>query len=58
MGYWKRLQIALKENRAPECLVRQLVESDLKKQGISEVEAGFAAGCKNIPRSCFESIAH
>ncbi|KAI8656120.1 hypothetical protein NCS55_01266500 [Fusarium keratoplasticum] len=44
MGYWKRLQIALQENRAPECLVRQLVESDLKKQGISEVEAGFAAG--------------
>ncbi|KAF4470599.1 cytochrome p450 [Fusarium albosuccineum] len=44
MGYWNRLQAAIKENRAPECLVRQLVESNLDKQGISEVEAGFAAG--------------
>lgn len=59
MGYWNRLQVALKTNSAPECLVRQLVESDLGKQGISEVEAGFAAGCKShhpvfyfIARNC------
>ncbi|CVK96639.1 related to O-methylsterigmatocystin oxidoreductase [Fusarium mangiferae] len=44
MRYWDRLQTHLKENRAPECLVKQLAESNLEKQGISEVEAGFAAG--------------
>ncbi|KAM0185131.1 hypothetical protein ACHAPI_012281 [Fusarium lateritium] len=44
MRYWNRLQTLLKENRAPECFVKQLAESNIEKQGISEVEAGFAAG--------------
>lgn len=47
MRYWNRLQVLLAENRAPECFVKQLVETTLEKQGISEVEAGFAAGCKS-----------
>lgn len=46
MRYWNRLQTLLKENRAPECFVKQLAESNIEKQGISEVEAGFAAGCE------------
>ncbi|KAI0123381.1 cytochrome P450 [Xylariales sp. AK1849] len=44
MGYWNGLQTSVKDGIAPECLVKELVESDLAKQGISEVEAGFAAG--------------
>ncbi|KAJ2901599.1 hypothetical protein MKZ38_001619 [Zalerion maritima] len=44
MGYWDRLQTALKEDRAPDCLVKQLVETNLDTQGISEVEASFVAG--------------
>lgn len=46
MGYWNRLQAALKEDRAPDCLVKHLAESNLEAQGLSEVEAGFAAGCE------------
>jgi len=39
MGYWNRFQLAFKNNKAPDCLVKQLIESGLDKQGISEVEA-------------------
>ncbi|KPM40123.1 hypothetical protein AK830_g6429 [Neonectria ditissima] len=44
MKYWDRLKVQMDEKRAPECFVKQFLETDFEKQGITEVQAGFVAG--------------
>ncbi|TEA09810.1 Cytochrome P450 monooxygenase patI [Colletotrichum sidae] len=44
MRYWNDLKAASKEKRAPECFVKQFLETDFEKLGIDDVQAGFVAG--------------
>lgn len=46
MKYWNRLKAEVDEKRAPECFVKQFLEMDFEKQGITEVQASFVAGCE------------
>ncbi|KAF9871484.1 hypothetical protein CkaCkLH20_11131 [Colletotrichum karsti] len=44
MHYWDDLKSAVLEKRAPECFVKHFLETDFEKLGITDVQAGFAAG--------------
>ncbi|KAF7553267.1 hypothetical protein G7Z17_g3760 [Cylindrodendrum hubeiense] len=44
MKHWNRLKAEMKEKKAPECFVKQFLETDFEKQGINEVQASFVAG--------------
>lgn len=44
MNYWTTLQKQIDEKKAPPCFVKQFVETDYKKQNISELQAAFVAG--------------
>ncbi|QKX53806.1 uncharacterized protein TRUGW13939_00886 [Talaromyces rugulosus] len=44
MKYWTRLKTQMDSNLAPECFVKQFIETDYKKSGISELQASFVAG--------------
>lgn len=46
MKYWTSLRTKIDTNQAPECFVKQFVETDYQKQGISELQAAFMAGSK------------
>ncbi|KAF2281340.1 cytochrome P450 76C3 [Westerdykella ornata] len=41
---WNSLQAQMKTGQAPECFVKQVIESGYEKQGISELQAAFLAG--------------
>lgn len=49
MKYWNTLKEKLEYGNAPECLVKQIMETGIEKQGVTEVEACWVAGCKFIP---------
>ncbi|KAH8732630.1 cytochrome P450 76C3 [Phaeosphaeriaceae sp. PMI808] len=44
MSFWTSLKTQLQTKQAPECFVKQFIESDYQKQGISELQAAFLAG--------------
>ncbi|KAF1830639.1 cytochrome P450 76C3 [Decorospora gaudefroyi] len=44
MSFWTTLKTQMETKQAPECFVKQLIESDYEKQGISELQAAFLAG--------------
>lgn len=49
---WLRLFRELKSQReaghAPECFVKQMMESSFEKEGISELQAAFVSGCEQL----------
>ncbi|OHE99043.1 hypothetical protein CORC01_05733 [Colletotrichum orchidophilum] len=44
MLYWNDLKTSVAEKKAPECFVKQFMESDFEKLGVTDVQAGFVAG--------------
>jgi cytochrome P450 len=44
MSFWTSLKTQMETKQAPECFVKQFIESDYEKQGISELQAAFLAG--------------
>lgn len=44
MKYWTGLQAQISQKTAPECFVKQFVETDYKSQDISELQCAFVAG--------------
>ncbi|KAH8807381.1 cytochrome P450 76C3 [Xylogone sp. PMI_703] len=44
MKYWTSLKIKMDTGQAPECFVKQCIETDYEKQGITELQAAFLAG--------------
>ncbi|KAE8404047.1 cytochrome P450 [Aspergillus pseudonomiae] len=44
MKYWTRLKTQMDLNQAPECFVKQFIETDYEKNDISELQASFVAG--------------
>ncbi|KAL1887615.1 hypothetical protein Sste5346_010116 [Sporothrix stenoceras] len=44
MKHWNRLKDQIREGKAPECFVKQFLETDFKKQDITEEQAAFVAG--------------
>lgn len=48
MKHWNRLKDQMWEGKAPECFVKQFLETDFKKQDITEEQAAFVAGCKFV----------
>jgi hypothetical protein len=48
LGLWKELQQDIADGNAPECFVKQVSETDLEKQGITEIQGAFIAGSKYL----------
>jgi len=46
MKFWNDLKAKMEKGKAPECFVKQLIESEYQKHDISELQAAFVAGCK------------
>ena len=46
MKYWNRLRKQMDQGEAPACFVKQFIETDFEKNGISELQASFVAGSK------------
>jgi cytochrome P450 len=44
MSFWSTLKTQMETKQAPECFVKQFIESDYENQGISELQAAFLAG--------------
>lgn len=44
MSLWSSLKTKMDTEQAPECFVKQLIESDYESQGITEIQAAFLAG--------------
>ncbi|GAB7349163.1 hypothetical protein MBLNU459_g8100t1 [Dothideomycetes sp. NU459] len=44
MKYWTSLKELVDQQKAPDCFVKQWMETDYQKQGISEIQAAFVAG--------------
>ncbi|KAF9883127.1 hypothetical protein FE257_004076 [Aspergillus nanangensis] len=44
MKYWTKLKEQMDSNQAPECFVKQFIESDYENNGICELQAAFVAG--------------
>jgi cytochrome P450 len=44
MSFWSTLKTQMETKQAPECFVKQFIESDYEAQGISELQAAFLAG--------------
>lgn len=44
MSFWSSLKTQMETKQAPECFVKQFIETDYEKQGISELQAAFLAG--------------
>ncbi|KAG2026555.1 hypothetical protein GB937_001336 [Aspergillus fischeri] len=44
MKYWTGLRIQMGQGHAPDCFVKQFIETDYEKNDISELQASFVAG--------------
>lgn len=44
MSLWTSLKTQMETKQAPECFVKQFIESDYEAQGINELQAAFLAG--------------
>ena len=44
MSLWSSLKTQMETGKAPECFVKQVIESGYEKQGVSELQAAFLAG--------------
>lgn len=44
MSFWSSLKTQMETKQAPECFVKQVIESNYEKQGITELQAAFLAG--------------
>lgn len=44
MSFFTSLKTKVETKQAPECFVKQLIDSDYQAQGISEIQAAFLAG--------------
>ncbi|KAL4880299.1 cytochrome P450 [Aspergillus karnatakaensis] len=44
MKYWTGLKSQMDQGRAPDCFVKQFIETDYEKSNISELQASFLAG--------------
>lgn len=44
MSFWTSLKTQMETKTAPDCFVKQFIESDYEKQGINELQAAFLAG--------------
>jgi hypothetical protein len=44
MKYWTNLKHQVANKEAPDCFVKQFMETDYQKQDISEVQGAFVAG--------------
>lgn len=44
MKYWTELQQSMAKGQAPECFVKNFMETDYKKNNINELQASFVAG--------------
>lgn len=47
LGLWKELQQDIAEGKAPECFVKQVSQTDLEKQGITEIQGAWIAGSES-----------
>jgi len=57
MKYWTTLKQQMAEQKAPDCFVKQFIETDYEKQDISEIQAAFVAGCMLLSLS-FSAFPH
>jgi hypothetical protein len=48
MKFWLNLKEQVANKKAPECFVKQFMETEYEKQDISEVQGAFVAGSKAI----------
>lgn len=55
MKYWTDLNKQIAEKRAPDCFVKQFIETDYKTQGISDLQGAFLAGCMLASTSLIQS---
>ncbi|KAJ5103775.1 hypothetical protein N7532_004304, partial [Penicillium argentinense] len=44
MGFWSRLRNQMEKGEAPECFVKQFIESEYHDMGITEIQMAFLAG--------------
>ncbi|KAF4545865.1 Cytochrome p450 protein [Lasiodiplodia theobromae] len=49
--YWRTLLQQMEEGKAPECFVKQFIETEYQKQDISEMQAAWVAGSPSPPSS-------
>jgi hypothetical protein len=47
MKLWNRLKDQKRDGTAPECFVKQFLETDFEKQGITDIQGAFVAGCES-----------
>ena len=47
MKYWTTLRRQIDEKKASDCFVKQFIETDYEKQGISEIQAAYVAGSRS-----------
>lgn len=50
LKYWGTLRQQIAEKTAPECFVKQYIETDYRKQGIDEEQSAFVAGSEHSRR--------
>ena len=46
LKYWNALKRQIADGKAPDCFVKQYMETDYKKQGIDEEQSAFVAGSR------------
>lgn len=44
MKFWNNLKVQMDTKQAPTCFVKQMIEEDYPKLGITEVQAAYLAG--------------
>ena len=54
---FRGLRSQMDKGNAPECFVKRMVESSFEKEGVSELQAAFLAGCEFL-RSIPSFIVH
>lgn len=49
MKFWNTLKAQIAAKTAPDCFVKQFIETQFEKQGIDEVQAAYVAGSEYYP---------
>jgi hypothetical protein len=47
MRLWSELKAKIEAEEAPDCFVKQFIETQYPKMDITELQAAFLAGCKS-----------
>lgn len=48
MKYWTNLKYQIENKKAPDCFVKQFMETDYHKQEISELQGAYVAGSEYL----------